>query len=282
MTILDQIALRKTWERAILRDALAGRSPAIDEGWMPDAEVLSRAASLLDAGGAAPSGRSLREALHRSERLTVIAEVKRRSPSAGRISPWQDPEPLASAYAAGGADALSVLTDAAYFDGRPGFLPRCRGVFAGPVLRKDFLEDELDLAVSAALGADAVLLITSRLGAGLADLLPRAQDYGLEALVEVHDEHELELALSAGASIVGVNNRDLRRFVTDLGVTERLAPRVPADVVLVAESGIRGPQDARRMREAGADALLVGESLARAAGDGLPALQSALPRGARP
>ena len=273
--ILATIEARKEQERAELRRALAGATSQAP--FRPDAATLARAAAILKDGAAA--GRSLAGAL-RQDRLTVIAEIKRRSPSAGAIATWDDPEPLARAYASGGAAAMSVLTDVDFFGGSPGFLPACRAVFPGPVIRKDFLGCAEDLALAKALGADAVLLIVAVLRERTGELLELARGFGLDALVEVHDEDELGLALGAGAPIVGINNRDLRSFTVDLGLTERLAAQVPRSCVVVGESGIRSPGDAQRMRRAGADAVLVGESLARAGGAGLDALRIDERRGA--
>jgi indole-3-glycerol phosphate synthase len=263
MHILDEIALRKAWERAVLRSALGdGLRARSDLEFLPAPDVLERAEGYLADGGCERETRAFAAALQ-TDRLEVIAELKRRSPSAGSFGGWREPEPLARRYARGGAAAASVLTDVRYFDGRPGFLSRVRAAFPGPVLRKDFLADEQDLAVSAALGADAVLLIVAMLGDELADLLALCPAYGLEALVEVHDDAELDRALGAGATVIGVNNRDLRTFTVDLGTAERLAELVPEEAVLVAESGIGSEIDAARMRDAGADAVLVGESLVR-------------------
>ncbi len=269
-TILDRIAAHKAVERAALRAALDGAQPG--DPSVPDEATLDRVRLFLGMGCADRAIRPFSAAL-RGSSLSVIAEIKRASPSAGRFADWVDPEPLAEAYARGGASACSVLTDVRFFEGHPSFLPRVRAVFPGPVLRKDFLEEELDLALAAALGADAALLIVSRLGRRTASMLRACEHYALEALVEVHDEDELEMALEAGAPVIGVNNRDLDTFVTDLGTTERLAKLLPDTVTLVGESGIRGPADARRMRDAGCHAVLVGQSLAQAGGAGLRALQ---------
>ncbi len=281
--ILADIAERKRWERDVLRDALRGNlrvHPKAD--WYPGVEAMDKASALLKAGGAEPLGRSLADALLHEDRLGVIAEIKRASPSAGRIASWERPDDLAAAYNEGGADAVSVLTDTPYFDGRPGFLAAVRPLVSGPVLRKDFLDDELDLAVSAALGADAVLAIVALLGGRTGDFLRIARCYGLEVLVEVHNRRELDCAMAAGARTIGVNNRNLKTFAVDLSTTEELAQVVPSPVILVAESGIRSPADAERMRRAGADALLIGESLARRGGEGLADLQTKAPRGHRP
>lgn len=281
--ILDRILRRKRWERDVLRDGL--RSGVWREqpgtGWVPSPEVLSTARGLLKAGGRNAVGRNFGGALSNEDRLTVIAEIKRASPSAGVIAQWTEPEPLATAYAEGGADAVSCLTDHEFFAGRPGFLPRVRAVFGRPVLRKDFLVDVIDLAIAAALGADAVLLIVAALGPRTTQLQAEARSFGLQTLVEVHDRRELDLAMAAGSLVVGVNNRDLTTFEVDLGTTERLAELIPPFVTLVGESGIKSPADAARMRRAGCDAVLVGETLARAEGAGIESLQVSEPRGHR-
>ncbi len=281
--ILAEIGRRKRWEREVLRDALRGDlRVAPDSDWLPSEAALADAKRFLRQGGCdRDDRRAFGAALTDESELRVIAEIKRRSPSAGSFASWEDPAELAAAYADGGAGAISVLTDAHYFGGRPEFLATCRAVFGGPALRKDFLDDELDLAVSAALGADAVLLIVAMLGPRTTSLVRLARAYGLETLVEVHDQRELELAMAAGAPVVGVNNRDLRTFRVDLATTERLACQLPAPIVAVGESGVKGPPDAARLRKAGCDAILVGESLARTGGAGLSELRVALTRGSR-
>ena len=281
--ILVEIDRRKRWEREILRDALRGNlRVAPDSDWLPSPDALAEAKRLLRQGGRdAEERRDFASALTDDAELRVIAEVKRRSPSAGTFASWTDPAELAASYAEGGAAAISVLTDAHFFGGEPGFLGACRAVSIGPVLRKDFLHDELDLAISAAIGADAVLLIVAMLGPRAGELLRLTRSYGLDALVEVHDQRELELAMAFGAPVVGINNRDLRTFRVDLGTSERLACQVPAPVVVVGESGVEDPADATRLRKAGCDAILVGESLARRAGSGLDELRVRARRGGR-
>ncbi len=262
---LTEIARRKRWENDHLRDLIAG-TPRIDplEPWVPEAKVLIRARAFLKAGGAEGGRRPLEAVLIREGELTLIAEVKRASPSRGRIASWEDPEPLALEYLEGGAAAISVLTDLHAFDGRPAFLPRVRAVAKDlPILRKDFLKDEVDLAVSKALGADAVLLIVALLGPELPRLIRLCRAFDLSALVEVHDVRELELAMIGGATCVGLNNRDLGTLTVDLGVTEALAVVVPGAFPVVAESGVSDVASAFRMRKAGADAILVGEGLQR-------------------
>jgi indole-3-glycerol phosphate synthase len=198
----------------------------------------------------------------RSDRLAVIAEVKRRSPSKGDLAPDLVPEVLAKAYADGGAACLSVLTDREFFGARPGDLPEARAATELPVLRKDFTVGEADVCDARLMGADAVLLIAATLSPSLCrDLLALAEELGLDGLVEIHDEAELELALDVGATLIGVNQRDLVTFEVTAGRAERLAEAIPAGAIRVAESGIGGPDDARRLADAGYHAILVGESL---------------------
>jgi indole-3-glycerol phosphate synthase len=178
-----------------------------------------------------------------------------------------DPVALARDYAANGAAAISVLTDARFFQGHPDYLRQIREVVSVPLLRKEFIIDEWQIPESRALGADAILLIVAILSPNqLREYLQNAHSLGMDALVEVHTELELEVALAGGARIIGVNNRDLNSFVTDLGTTERFAPRIKApgtDRILVSESGIRSAADVARVAAHGADAVLVGESLVR-------------------
>lgn len=206
-------------------------------------------------------GRSLREAIERAPKVPLIAEIKRASPSAGDIKPDADVQEVARAMVRGGAIALSVLTEPKYFKGDVRHLPLVRSIVEVPVLRKDFIVDELQLYESARLGADAVLLIAGVLGERLPSFLDLAGELGMEGLVEVGDEREVELAISAGAELIGVNNRDLKTMKIDLGRTARLAPLVPEHVTLVSESGIRTPEDVRAALEAGADAVLVGTAI---------------------
>jgi indole-3-glycerol phosphate synthase len=226
----------------------------------PDRHALRAAAER--AGAARPFA----GALERRGEVSVIAEFKRRSPSAGEIG-GGDPAEVARAYAAGGAAALSVLTDREYFGGSLSDLVAARSAATLPILRKDFVLDELQIWEARAAGADAVLLIVRILeDARLAGLLDLARELRMGALVEVHDEPELERALGAGAAVIGVNNRDLDTFRTDLEVTTRLAPLVPGGRILVGESGIRDAGDVDRLGDTGVDAVLVGETLMRGAG----------------
>lgn len=196
--------------------------------------------------------------------LALIAEMKQRTPSMGVLADDYRPADLAHAYQEGGAAAISVLTHMAGFGGRPEHLRAARAATALPMLRKDFVTDPFEIAEARACGADAVLLIVAAMDKlQLGALLAVAKSRGIAALVEVHDEGEAATALECGVQAVGVNHRDLRTFQVDLGLTERLRKFVPPHVVLVAESGIHDAGDARRMHDAGADAILVGETLMR-------------------
>ncbi|HEX8275173.1 MAG TPA: indole-3-glycerol phosphate synthase TrpC [Longimicrobiaceae bacterium] len=228
------------------------------------ADLLPRLAELRSRATDAPPARGFAAALRRPGEVRLLAEVKRRSPSAGEIRPGADPVEVARAYEQGGAAAVSVLTDREYFGGDLEFLRRVREAVALPAIRKDFLIDPAQLWEARAAGADAVLLIVRILDdARLGELLGLAAETGMDALVEVHDAEELERALAAGSVLVGVNNRDLGSFRTELDLSVRLAASVPGGVTLVAESGIRTAGDVDRLGAAGIDAVLVGESLMR-------------------
>jgi indole-3-glycerol phosphate synthase len=233
------------------------------------AEVAARRAAVPDAElerrlRSAPAPLDLARALRR-DRLAVIAEMKARTPIMGSLSDDYSPSRLAAAYASAGAAAISVLCHETGFGGHPEHLAEARAAAEVPIIRKDFVMDEHQVLEARALGADAVLLIVAALEPGrLRELLGLVRKLGMEALVEVHDAHEVQIALEAGARVVGVNHRDLKTFRVDLARTEELRPMVPADVVYVAESGIHGRQGAVRVRAAGADAVLVGEALMRA------------------
>jgi indole-3-glycerol phosphate synthase len=197
--------------------------------------------------------------------LAVIAEMKQRTPTMGVLAEEYSPADLARVYTEGGAAAISVLTHMAGFGGRPEHIRSARVATNLPILRKDFMTDPFEIGEARAYGADAVLLIVAALNpAELRHMLAVVRSRGMSALVEIHDEEEARIALEAGAQVVGVNHRDLRTFEVDLGLTERLRPLIPTSVGLVAESGIHTVDEARRMRAAGADAILVGEMLMRA------------------
>ena len=196
----------------------------------------------------------------------MIAEIKRRSPSKGVLDATLDPRSTAAAYEAGGAACVSVLTDEEFFDGSPSDLRLVTESCALPVLRKDFTVSAADVCDARLMGADAVLLIVAALSDDeLVSFSEVARHVGIDALVEVHDEDELARALAAGATLVGVNQRDLATFSVDGGRAARLAAAIPAGVVAVAESGVRGPDDVARLGDAGFQAVLVGETLVRAA-----------------
>ena len=209
--------------------------------------------------------RDFRGALqHADEKIAVIAEVKKASPSAGVIAKSFEPVETAKKYERDGANAISVLTDSNFFQGKLEHLRNVRSAVSLPLLRKDFIWDRTQLAESAANGADAILLIVAAVTQDqLVRLLKGAKEYRLEALVEVHSVDELQRALEAGAEIVGINNRDLTTFDVDLAVTEKLCREVPDEIILVSESGIKTPQDVARMKACGVDAVLVGEALMR-------------------
>ena len=251
-TILDKILDVKRGEVAAAR---AARS-------FSDVDAAARAAGPtrgLEAALRRPSGEAMR----------VLAEIKRASPSAGPIRPGADPAQIAEEYAGAGAAAISVLTDKQFFDGDLAFLARVRERVSVPLLRKDFVVDAYQIAEARAAGADAVLLIVAALERSeLVELMAAAASYGLDALVEVHDVGEASTAMTAGATLLGVNHRDLRTFTIDMTLTRQIGELVPEHTVLVGESGIRSAADVRMLDEARADAILVGEHLMRAPSPG--------------
>lgn len=219
-------------------------------------------APLVAEARAQPAPRGFAAALRTASGMGVIAEVKRRSPSKGDLAPDLDPAELARAYERGGATCLSVLTDTEFFGGSPADLQAAREATSLPVLRKDFTVSPADVCDARIMGADAVLLIAAALDDDeLAELHTLALDVGLDALVEIHDEDELERALAAEAHLIGVNQRDLVTFEVDHERAEQVGRAIPASAVRVAESGIRGADDAASLARAGFDAVLVGELL---------------------
>ncbi|WP_122466117.1 indole-3-glycerol phosphate synthase TrpC [Brevundimonas lutea] len=246
--ILERIAAYK-------REEVAARKAATSR-----AEIETRAT-------AASAPRGFRKALLDASDAgspALIAEIKKASPSKGLIRPDFDPPALAKAYERGGATCLSVLTDGPSFQGDDAYLGQARAATALPCLRKDFLVDPWQVAESRALGADCILVILAMVDDALAaDLMAEAERWGMDALVETHDEAEMVRACALGADLVGINNRSLRTFAVDLETTERLAILSPVRAVLVAESGIFTPDDVARVSAAHAQAILVGESLMR-------------------
>ena len=247
------------------------------QGLRPHAARLEREAAL------APPPRDFGAALRSGPTVSVIAECKRRSPGAGEIRPGLDPATLTRGYQDAGAAALSVLTDRDYFGGSLEDLAAARAATALPVLRKDFTVDPLHVLEARAGGADAILLIVRILDdAALRGLSEMAYALGMSVLVEAHDGVEVARALDAGAEILGINNRDLDTFTTDVDTTLRLLPDVPDAVTVVSESGIRSREDVVALAAAGVDAILVGETLLRAEDPGAAAgTLASIPRGRR-
>jgi indole-3-glycerol phosphate synthase len=249
-SILDEIVASKREEVATLR-----RLP------MDELEAQARSA---------PPVRDFRAALEGPGPIQLIAEVKKASPSAGVIRPDFDPVTIARVYQEHGAAGLSILTDAPHFQGNLAHLARVRAAVGIPLLRKDFLIDDYQVLEARSAGADAILLIAEILDDdALVRLREQASRLGMAALVEFHDPANLPRVLGSGADLVGINNRDLKRFVTDLDHTLRLRDRIPPGVVLVSESGIRTRSDVERLQAAGVSAILVGESLMRTPDIGL-------------
>ena len=255
---------------AVKRDEVAAGRARI-----PLTELVARAQDQPPARGFVR-----RIAADAERKAAVIAEIKRASPSAGVIRPDFDPASIARSYAAGGATCLSVLTDRPWFQGANEYLAEARAACDLPALRKDFVLDVWQVWESRVLGADCILLVVAALPRdALQQLAGLAGEAGLDVLVEVHDEAELEQALATPAALIGVNNRDLRSFTTDLAVSERLRPLVPAPRIMVAESGIHTRADVARLRRSAIGAFLVGEAFMRAADPGTALRELFAPEG---
>ncbi|MGV1099600.1 indole-3-glycerol phosphate synthase TrpC [Thiovibrio sp. JS02] len=225
-----------------------------------------KAKGIEEPGMTVEPPRGFIRALTAYQGVAVIAEAKKASPSKGVIRPDFDPVAIARNYLAGGAQAMSVLTDAHFFQGSLAYIPLVRAAVPLPVLRKDFIIDSMQIREARAFGADAILLIAAILSQSqIEEFLALASELGMDALVEVHDEAETEKAVAAGSRLIGVNNRDLRDFSMDLNTTFRLQKLIPKEIPLVSESGIRDCQDMRKLAAHGVRAALIGESLMRAA-----------------
>jgi indole-3-glycerol phosphate synthase len=212
-----------------------------------------------------PERRGFLAALERAAGGAIVAEIKRASPSAGLIARSFDPALIARTYDAAGADAISVITERDHFLGELAYLDTVRAMTSRPLLRKDFMWTRYQVAQSAAYGADCVLLIVGGMNdAALRESIAEAREYALDVLAEVHDEDELQRAVAAGGTLVGINNRNLRTLETDLAVSEHLLPKVPRDVFAISESGMRDAADVARLRASGARGFLVGEALMKA------------------
>jgi len=220
--------------------------------------------TLMEKASSSPRPRSLFDRLSQGDDVAVIAEIKKASPSKGVIREDFDPDEIGRTYEANGASGISILTDQKYFQGCDAFLESVYHRVDLPILRKDFTVDPYQIYEAKAIGAAAVLLIVAALSSSeLTDFIGISKALDLDALVEVHTTDEAKLAVDSGADLIGINNRDLKTFVTDLATTEAVVSELPSDALIVSESGINSRADVERVRDAGADAVLVGESLMR-------------------
>ncbi len=259
-----------------LETIFAAKAAALEQEQMRESYDVLRARALERLG----ERRGFLAALEKAAGGAIVAEIKRASPSSGLIARSFDPVSIARAYAAAGADAISVITERDHFLGELAYLDEVRAATSLPILRKDFMWTRYQIAQSAAYGADCVLVIVAGMDdRALHETIDEAAAYALDVLTEAHDEEELQRAVAAGARLVGINNRNLRTLETDLAVSEHLLPKVPPRVFAISESGMRDASDVARLRASGARGFLVGEALMRS--DDPASLIAALRRAAR-